>query len=97
MPHLTREELLAVLEASPAPHDLTGVDVREVDLSSDTIEREREEFKQTEHREPVWFSEATGGINFIDATLANGDFEGGKVWRGDFERAKLMAASLARS
>ena len=94
---LTREELLALLEASPAPHDLTGVDVTKVDLSSDTLEREREEFTQSEHRDPIWFSDVTGGINFADATLDNAHFDGGKVWRGDFERANLTCASFTRS
>jgi uncharacterized protein YjbI with pentapeptide repeats len=94
---VSRKRLLALLQDPPNAGVLEDTDARELDLSSDAIEREYEAWKRAHRRRAKWRSDATGGVNFADWQLARAHFDGGKVWRGDFARSNLSMASFNQS
>jgi uncharacterized protein YjbI with pentapeptide repeats len=91
---VSRERILALIQDPPDAGVLAGVDASGLDLSSDAIGREVGVWMRHRHVRPLWHSDATGGINLAGWRLAGAHFDGGKVWRGDFERSDLSRASF---
>lgn len=87
----SRRELLGQLEATGPGGRLEHFEAAGVDLSSDVIELELEHFRASHGGDavPVWYSERTRGSNFARREMPSARFEGGKVWRGDFNHAGL--------
>ena len=96
---LGRREILRAIESNngPAGLDLTGMDMSEADISSDTIKKEAEIYAVRYRRVPVWQSSATGGIDLHEAILRGANLQRALLWRGDYRRADLSEAQLHKA
>lgn len=102
----TRAEVLRLLESVTS--NLRNLNAAEADLSSDAIQRElqRQYGKQIFRLlrsafgnsntvvSPLWASDLTQGINFSVRDLTASKFDDGKVWRSNFCKATLSAATF---
>ncbi len=96
---LGRREILRAIENNNGPVglDLTGMDMSEADISSDTIKKEAEIYDVHYRRVPVWQSSATGGIDLHEAILRGANLRRALLWRGDYRRADLSGAQLHKA
>jgi hypothetical protein len=93
---VSRDQLLATLQEPQGRWDLGLFDARGLDLSSDTIRDIGDAWVRDHGERPRWWSEATGGIDLARWSLIGINFDGGKVWRGDFEGSNLTRASFTQ-
>ena len=100
MSEYTREEILKMIEENGGPRglDLSGKDLSGIDLSKEAIARELEKY-QEEHpgKTPVWFSEGTGGINLMQASLKSTELSGANLRQCNLAFADLREANCAKA
>ena len=92
MSKYTTRQILDMIEANGGPEglDLSGKDLRAIDLSHDTIQAELEQVREEHSRaKPVWVSDLTNGINLEEADLFQA-----KLIGTDLTGAKLAGANL---
>jgi uncharacterized protein YjbI with pentapeptide repeats len=105
MSRYTTQQILDMIEANGGPEglDLSGKDLRGIDLSRDRIQAElgrvREEGSTSR---PVWVSDLTEGINLEEANLQRADLGGANLqeadlWRADLQEANLRVGKLQRA
>jgi uncharacterized protein YjbI with pentapeptide repeats len=87
--------LLDAIEAagSAAALDLSAFDLSNLAMGSDAI-RTQLARRRTKSK-PVWYSEATEGLDLRGAHLASGSLAGSLLWRADLRDAILDGATLA--
>ena len=97
MSELTRAELLKLIEENGGPEglDLSGRDLSGIDLGREAIWAELKKVRErTSNKNPVWFSEETGGINLQEAILQNANLQKAKLWGANLQGAHLRYADL---
>jgi uncharacterized protein YjbI with pentapeptide repeats len=97
MSKYTTHQILDMIEANGGPEglDLSGKDLRGIDLSRDTIQAELERVRKGDSTaRPVWVSDLTDGANLEEANLQRADLGGANLQEADLWRADLQEANL---
>jgi len=97
MSKYTARQILDMIEANGGPEglDLSGKDLRGIDLTRDTIQAELERMRQEgSTAKPAWVSDLTDGINLEEANLHRADLGGANLEQADLWRANLQEANL---
>ena len=102
MSKYTTRQVLDMIEANGGPEglDLSGEDLRGINLSRDTIQAELKRIREEDSSaKPVWVSDLTNGINLEEADLQKADLGGANLqeaslWSADLQGANLREADL---
>jgi uncharacterized protein YjbI with pentapeptide repeats len=96
---LSRSELCKLIEARGGSEglDLSGYDLRGIDLSSDILREELAHLDYPYNEPPPWYSPSTTGIRLAGAILRAAHLEGALLWRGDFTSTDFEGAFLERA
>jgi uncharacterized protein YjbI with pentapeptide repeats len=101
----TTRQFLDIIEANGGPEglDLSGKNLRGINLSRDTIQAELERVSEEDSTaKPVWVSDLTNGINLEEVHLQGADLGGANLqeadlWRADLQEVNLRVAKLQKA
>ena len=94
---LDEADVLAIMEANGGSLglDLSHCRMLAIDLSPETIRRERDEYQRNgKGAYPRWFSPVTGGVSLLGAQLQGSDLMMAQLQRADLSWAQLQGADL---
>jgi len=99
MSEYTTRQILDMIEANGGPEglDLSGKDLRGIDLSKERIQAELEKVRKTNPgAEPAWVSKCPGGINLSEVNLQGADLREACLQGANLMYANLQEAILGR-
>lgn len=98
MSEYTVEQLLEFIEAETRRGQpllmLVGKDLKNIDLSIDSIHRVMQKRGLTKADSPPWYSQRTGGVNLARFHLTGSHLEGADLRRADLQQAILAETYL---
>ena len=94
---LERDDVLALIEANGRASglDLSGCTMTRIDLSRETIQRNRDAYRQTNGADPPWFYPRTAGVDLRGAQLQGANLFGAQLQGADLRWAQLQRAVFA--